>query len=440
MNEPASPTQEATVETNKRSPLIFIFLTVFIDLLSVGIVVPLLPYYVKLIEQADTSWITSNRALIVGALAASYALFQFLFSPVLGALSDRFGRRPVLLISLAGTGISYIIFGIADQLLPLGIGVVLSVLFFARIMDGITGANISTAQAYIADVTKPEDRAKGLGLIGAAFGMGFMLGPAIGGLLSTISLSTPAFVAAALTFANVIFGFFRLPESLPVERRTQVPFRKMNPISRLQGVVQNTDIRPLLLGALLVNFAFAGLQNNFAVFSDIRFGLGPTENAFMFAFIGLMAVLMQGFLLRKLLPRFGEPRLAVMGLGLMTFGFAMIAAAPAAWMLYPALGVLAAGSGMATPSITSMISRSVAPEAQGSILGGVQSFNSLMMVAGPLFAGTIFDLIGPAAPYVSGALIVSAAGAVITNAVRSQLAAPPQPAPLAPALEAEQPV
>jgi MFS transporter, DHA1 family, tetracycline resistance protein len=427
------------VNTSKRSPLIFIFLTVFIDLLGVGIVVPLLPYYIKIIEHADASWLSSSRALVVGALAASFSLFQFIFSPILGALSDRFGRRPVLLISLAGTGISYIIFGLADQLLPLGIGTVLAVLFFARIMDGITGANISTAQAYIADVTKPEERAKGLGLIGAAFGLGFMLGPAIGGLLSTISLATPAFVAAALTFGNVLFGFFVLPESLPVERRTRVPFSKMNPVSRLGNVLGKVNVRSFLVGAMLINFAFAGLQNNFAVFSDVRFGFGPTENAFVFAFIGLVAVVMQGFLIRKLLPRFGEARLAVFGLGLMAFGFAMVAAAPAAWMLYPALGVLAAGSGMATPSITSLISRRVAPEQQGMVLGGVQAFNSLTMVAGPLFAGTIFDLIGPAAPYVSGALLVSAAGAVITNAVRSQLAAPMPAAPLpGAALEVEQ--
>ncbi len=422
----------------KRSPLIFIFLTVFIDLLGVGIVVPLLPYYLKIIEQADASWLSSSRALLVGALAASFSLFQFIFSPVLGALSDRFGRRPVLLISLAGTGISYVVFGLADQLLPLGIGTVLAVLFFARILDGITGGNISTAQAYIADVTPPEERAKGLGLIGAAFGLGFMLGPAIGGLLSTISLSAPAFVAAALTFGNVIFGFFRLPESLPVERRISIPFRKMNPVSRLRAVVGKTSIRPLLAGVLLLNFAFAGMQNNFAVFSDVRFGLGPTQNAFVFAFIGLTAVFMQGFLIRKLLPRFGEARLAVTGLAMMTLGFALIAVVPFAWMLFPAMGILAAGSSMSTPSLTSLISRRVAPQEQGSVLGGVQAFNSLMMVLGPLFAGIIFDQIGPVAPYVSGTLLVAAAGIVITSAVRSQLTAPTEPARVP--LEAGQPI
>jgi MFS family permease len=189
---------------------------------------------------------------------------------------------------------------------------------------------------------------------------------------------------------------------------------------------------------LLLNFAFAGLQNNFAVFSDVRFGFGPTENAFVFAFIGLMAVFMQGFLIRKLLPRFGEARLAITGLAMMALGFALIAVVPAAWMLYPAMGVLAAGSGMATPSLTSLISRRVAPHEQGSVLGGVQAFNSLMMVAGPLFAGVIFDLIGPAAPYFSGALLIAAAGVVITSAVRSQLGGAVSLEPARTALESEQ--
>jgi MFS family permease len=162
------------------------------------------------------------------------------------------------------------------------------------------------------------------------------------------------------------------------------------------------------------------LQTNFAVFSDLRFRFGPAENAFIFAFIGLMAVIMQGFLIRKLIPRFGEARLAVAGLAAMAVGFALIAVVPAAWMLYPAMAVLALGSGMATPSLTSLISRRVAPHEQGGVLGGVQAFNSLMMVAGPLFAGLIFDQIGPAAPYISGALLIAAAGAVIAVAVRSQ--------------------
>lgn len=401
----------------QRSPLIFIFLTVFIDLLSVGIVIPLLPYYVKIVEQASNPLLADNRALIVGALTASYSLMQFLFAPVLGALSDRFGRRPVLLISLVGTGVAYLLLGFADRFIFLGVEVVIAMFFLARILGGIAGGIIATAQAYIADSTPPEERAKGLGLIGAAFGLGFMLGPAFGGLLSTVSLEAPAFAAAIITFANLIFGILKLPESLPPEQRTRVPFAKMNPVSRLSGVVGNASIRPLLLGLLLLNFGFAGLQSNFAVFSDVRFGFEPLDNALIFAFIGFMAVVMQGFLIRKLAPRFGEARLAVVGLTLMTISFGLVAQVTQAWMLYPALGLLAAGSGMATPSLTSLISRRVSSREQGSTLGGTQALASLMMVVGPLYAGFAFDTIGVAAPYLSGFVLASAAVAIIGTAL-----------------------
>ncbi|HNP70450.1 MAG TPA: MFS transporter [Kouleothrix sp.] len=404
---------------NKRSPMAFIFLTVFIDLLGAGIVLPLLPYYVKIIEQSESAALAENRAIIVGLLAASFSLMQFLCAPVLGALSDRFGRRPVLLISLLGTGISYIVFGLADRLLGFGAAAVLAVLFGARILDGITGGNISTAQAYIADITTPENRAKGMGMIGAAFGLGFMLGPALGGLLSGISLEAPAFAAAALALANVAFGYFMLPESLPAEQRIAVPLAKMNPLARLSGVLSNQAIRPLLAGVFMLNLAFAGMQSNFAVYSDARFGFGPRENAFIFAFIGLMAVIMQGFLIRRLVPRFGEMRLAVVGLALMAVAFTLIALAPQPWTLYPIMGLLAAGSGMATPSLTSLISRRVAPQAQGATLGGTQALNSLTMVLGPLLAGALFDVLGLQAPYFVGGLLVAGALVLIGIAVRA---------------------
>lgn len=415
-----------------RSQLIFIFLTVFIDLLGIGIVLPLLPFYVKLIEETAPAWLAGSYALVVGALTASYSLFQFLFAPVLGGLSDRYGRRPVLLLSLVGAGLSYVLFGLADSFAPLGAVAVLAVLFVSRIIAGITGGSISTAQAYIADITPPEERARGLGMLGAAFGLGFMLGPAIGGLLSTVSLSAPAFAAAALIFANVIFGYFKLPESLPAEQRAAA-MPNLNPLTRLRAVVAIDVIRPLLLGVLLLNFAFAGLQSNFAVFADTRFGFGPTEIAFVFAFIGLMAVIMQGFLIRKLVPLFGEARLAVTGMALMAVGFGLVAAAPVAWMLYPALGVLSIGSGMATPSLTSLISRRVSPREQGSVLGGTQALTSLTMIVGPLFAGLIFDAIGPAAPYITGVLLIAGAAVVLATALRPELARGPalEPQPAA---------
>ncbi len=392
----------------QRSPLIFIFITIFVDLLGIGMILPLLPYYVKIVEQTSYPLLADNRALVVGALMASFSLMQFLFAPVLGAVSDRFGRRPVLLLSLLGTGIAYILLGVADSFIGYGASVVLAILFFARILDGITGGNISTAQAYIADITPPEDRAKGLGLIGAAFGLGFMLGPAFGGLLSVIDLNAPAFVAAAITFANVAFGYFMLPESLPAERRTRTPWIQMNPVNRLSGVIGNQSIRPLLLAIVLLNFAFAGLQNNFPVFSDERFGFSPLDNALIFAFIGFIAVVMQGFLLRKLVPQFGEARLTIAGLTLMTMSFGLIANVPEAWMLYPTVGILVMGSSMATPSITSLISRRVSANEQGVTLGGTQAITSLMMVFGPLYAGFVFDAVGMTAPYMSGVVLVAA--------------------------------
>jgi DHA1 family tetracycline resistance protein-like MFS transporter len=331
-----------------------------------------------------------------------------------------------------GAGLSYLLFGMAESFAAYGALTVLAVLFISRIVAGITGASISTAQAYIADITTPENRARGLGMIGAAFGLGFMLGPAIGGLLSNISLSAPAFAAAALAFGNVIFGYFRLPESLPAAERSGRA-SSVNPFTRLRAVLGRETIRPLLLGVLLLNLAFAGLQSNFAVYAEARFGYGPTQIAFIFAFIGLMAVIMQGFLIRRLVPRFGEARLAVTGLALMALAFAMIALAPAGWALYLGTAVLSVGSGLATPSLTSLISRRVSPREQGGVLGGTQALTSLTMVVGPLAAGLLFDSVAPAAPYLTGTLLVAGAAVVLALALRPELgrgpALEPQAAP-----------
>lgn len=400
-----------------RSPMLFLFLTVLIDLLGVGIVLPLMPYYVKIVEQSSIPWLADNRAMVVGALTASFALMQFLFAPMLGALSDRYGRRPILLVSLLGSALSYALFGVAEYLSFLGVETVLAILFLGRILSGITGASISTAQAYIADVTTPENRAKGMGMIGAAFGLGFMLGPALGGLLSTISLATPAFFAALLALANVIFGYFNLPESLPPERRTVAPVRGVNPLERVHALLRRPSIQPLLIGVFLLNLAFASLQSNFAVFSDVRFGFGPLDNALIFTLVGILAVLMQGVLIRRLVLAFGEARLAVMGMTLMAIGFVAIAFVPEAWLLFPAVGVVAIGSGMATPSLTSLISRRVAAHEQGTTLGGTQAITSLTMIAGPIFAGVTFDSIDAGAPYYLGGILIAAAVAVVGSAL-----------------------
>ncbi|MGQ9612733.1 MFS transporter [Chloroflexus sp.] len=410
-----------------RSPLVFIFLTIFIDLLGIGIVLPLLPEYVKIVEQSTWPWLAENRAFIVGALTASYALMQFLFAPVLGALGDRFGRRPVLLLSLVGAGLSYLVFALAEQLTFLGVETVIGLLFLARIAAGITGASISTAQAYIADVTPPNERARGLGMIGAAFGLGFMLGPALGGLLANVSLHAPALFAAALSFANATFGFFRLPESLSPEKRVQSRVRNLNPVKRLLAVAGDRRVQPFILGSVLFNLAFAELQSNFPVYSDERFGFSPQQNALVFAFIGLIAVIVQGFLIRKLVARFGEARLTIVGLTLMAIGFAATGLATVGWMLFPTVGLVALGSGMVTPSLTSLVSQSVSAQEQGATLGGVQSYNSLMMVAGPLLAGMLFDLVGQTAPYLIGAGLLAASLVVLYSTLRDRFTGTPQP-------------
>ncbi len=400
-----------------RSPMVFIFFTVLIDLLGIGIVIPVLPYYVKILESSGDAWLIANRALLVGGLSAIYALMQFLCAPWLGSLSDRYGRRPVLLGSLLGTGIGYIIFGLSEQLFPISPWLMLAALFASRIIDGITGANISAAQAYIADITTPENRARGLGMLGAAFGLGFMLGPALGGWLSTYGLAVPVFVAATLAFVNVIFGYFMLPESLDASKRsTQVS--ASNPLLRIQSVLAQDNIRNLLIGVVLVNLAFSGMQSNFAVYSDRRFGFTAVDNAFVFVAVGVVAVIMQGFLLRMLVPKFGEARLAMVGLVVMAIGFEGLAIAPTGAWLYPAILILGIGSGMATPSLTSLISRRVDERSQGVTLGGSQALTSLVTVLGPLLAGMLSDVVHVTAPYHVGALLIAGAAVVAIMVLR----------------------
>lgn len=380
--------------TVSRKALAFIFITVCLDLLGVGILIPVIPFFVGQFNQ---------DALMVGLLALSYSAAQFIASPALGLLSDRYGRRPVLLISVVGTGLGYFLFGFANALW---------LLFTARLIDGFTGGNISVAQAYIADVSSPKDRAKNFGLIGAAFGLGFIIGPALGGWLSQISLQTPAFVAGVLSLFTAAFGFFVLPESLPPERRQREPIalKELNPLRQVGDALRRPDLRRFLLANFAQNFAFSGLQTNFALFTFVRFGLGPQQNGGLFAYIGLVSGLMQGVITGLLVKRFNEQQLTIVGLGLMTLGYAGVALAPEAWTLYPAITLIAVGGGIAIPTLTSTISKRVSPRQQGSILGATQALSSLALTVGPVWAGVTFDYLGANAPYWTGAgwLVVAA--------------------------------
>lgn len=404
--EPSLAESPVAAVSSKRA-LSLIFATIFLDLLGVGILVPVIPF---LVRQFDSD------ALTVGLLALSFSAAQFVCAPALGVYSDRHGRRPVLLISLLGTAFGYFLFGMAGSLL---------VLFIARLIDGATGGNMSTAQAYIADITPPQDRAKNFGLVGAAFGLGFIIGPAMGGLLANISLSAPAYAAGILTLLTVSFSYFYLPETIGAETRraSRIRFADVNPLTQCFAAMRRPALLPLLAAIFFLNFAFSGLQTNFAVYTSDKLGMGPEANAMVFAYIGVIAVLMQTVVIRRLSARFPDRALAAAGLGLMALGFLATAFAYDSLTLYLASTLTPMGSGLTTPTLTSMLSGEVSSREQGWILGASQSFASLARIAGPVWAGLVYDHISQGAPYWTGSIWLVVTLLVLAIFGRRKLAA-----------------
>jgi MFS family permease len=378
----------AGVRQPARGALAVIFFIVFLDLMGAGILVPVIPFVVRPYR---------SDALTVGLLALAFSAAQFAAAPWLGAWSDRRGRRPVLLLCLAGTAASYFLFGAARSL---------AMLFAARLLSGLAGGSITAAQAYIADVSAPRERARNFGLIGAAFGLGFIIGPALGGALSKVSLSAPAYASGTLSLLTLLVAAITLKETLPPERRNMRPLRwsDLDPMSQIGAALRRPPFRELMLATFALNFAMAGLQTNFPVFTHARFGLDATGNAILFSYLGLMAALTQGFLLRVLTRHVSEAALAVRGAALFAAGFAAAAAARAVWMLYPSIALSALGYGLAAPALAGLISRRAGEQEQGVLLGTAQSASSLTRVAGPVWAGAVFDHLGQGAPYWSGAL------------------------------------
>ena len=392
---------------SNRRPLTLIFLTLFLDLLGVGILIPITPYLVRHFR---------SDALTIGLLVLVFSAAQFIMTPVLGALSDRYGRRPILLVSLFGTAIGHFMFGLAPSL---------GFMFAARILDGITGGNISAAQAYIADITPPEDRAKSFGLIGAAFGLGFMMGPAIGGLLSTISLQAPAFAAGTLALLTTVLSYFFLPESLPPERRTKTPlaWSVLNPFRAIGGTLARANMRLPLLAGFAINFAYSGLQSHFAIYTLTRFGLNERENSWLLTYLGVMITIIQGGLIRRLMPIFGESKLVRGGLILGTLGFLALIFAPTSGYVYGALTLLSMGSGLAAPALQGLVSQRATGSEQGVVMGVTQSLGSLSRILGPLAAGLTFDAFAPTAPYWTGAFMMIIALSLVLSFPK-----PPTPA------------
>jgi DHA1 family tetracycline resistance protein-like MFS transporter len=360
----------------KRSPLLVIFVTVFIDLVGFGIVIPVLPYYAE-----GTRFGATPRA--VGLLFASYSVMQLIFSPVLGRLSDKYGRRPILLISLLGTCLGFLILGFATTL---------TMLFVGRIIDGISGGNISTAQAYIADITTKENRAKGMGLIGAAFGLGFVFGPAIGGILSRWGTNVPFLFAGGLAFANVILLYFTLPETVTPDHPARVSAASGRGWNQVIEALRQPQLAFVLIIYFLSIVAFSIMTAVFSLFMMFRLGYDPWHSGWIFAFVGIISAVVQGGLIGRLVKRFGEPTLVIVGGLLFTVSlFASPFVGPATGVIgILAVGALSAiGNALAGPSLTSLGSKSASAAEQGSVLGVMQSVASLARAVGPSIAALI---------------------------------------------------
>jgi DHA1 family tetracycline resistance protein-like MFS transporter len=354
-----------------RSPLVVILTTVFIDLVGFGIVIPVLPFYAE-----GTKFNATPRT--VGLLFASYSIMQLIFSPILGSLSDKYGRRPVLLISIVGTGIGFLVLGFAQTL---------AMLFAGRILDGITGGNISTAQAYIADITTKENRASGMGMIGAAFGVGFIFGPMIGGILSRWGIQVPFLFAAGLCFVNAILLYLRLPETVSAQRPPETSAAQGRGFSQLINAFKQPRLPFVLSIYFLSIVAFSIMVTGFSLYTMFRFGYDAQHTGYLFAYVGVIAIVIQGGLIGRLVKRFGEMPLIVAGCFCMAISlFAVPFVSPAAGGLAGLLiggGVLSIGNSLATPVLTSLASKAANPDQLGTIMGVTQSTASLARAVGP---------------------------------------------------------
>jgi multidrug resistance protein len=373
------------------SPITIIFFTVFIDLIGFGIIIPLMPFY------AETF---GASALVVGLLSTVFSLMQFLFAPFWGRLSDRIGRRPVILIGLFGSCASYLLFALSRSLV---------VLFVARILAGIAGANIATAQAYIADVTTPENRARGMGLVGAAFGLGFIFGPAIGGFLSRYGYQTPFFFASALSLANFVAAWWVLPES---HRAAGANRGRLSRMQAIRAAATRPGVPQLLLIFFIVTAAFSAFEATFALFSERRFGFGATTIGYVFAYVGFVLSLVQGGLVGRAVRRLGERRLVPPAILTLSIGLALIPAAYGLPVLLLATALLAIGMGFNNPSIQALISKLSHADEQGSVLGVSQSMGSLARILGPVWGGYVYDHFGTVTPYVAASAIMLIAFAI----------------------------
>jgi multidrug resistance protein len=403
-SQPSKP-PAATAAPSGKSRLI-LFATVFFDLLGFGIVIPFLPMYATRLGVG---------AGAIGLLLSVYSIMQFIFAPVLGRLSDRIGRRPIIMLGLLGSSLSYLIYGFTDSFAGL---------LISRAVHGACAATISTAQAYVADTTEESKRAHAMGMIGAAFGLGFVLGPAVGGLLGAVSLRTPVLFAAALTFTNLIFAAVWLPESHHPQALAQdaapgaragarAGSRWSLDLPRRLG--RHRALAPLFVVAFLLTFAIAALEATFALTVPAVYGYAAAGVGGLLAFAGLAQAIAQGYLVGKLVPRTGEAALVVAGAAALAIGLAPLGSWSSHAALYGMLILIASGYGLGTTAVATLISRRTGRELQGEALGLNQSVLSLARVIGPIAGGMVYQAMGPAAPYLGGAAVAAVAMVLATR-------------------------
>jgi MFS transporter, DHA1 family, tetracycline resistance protein len=368
-----------------RSPLVVLFVTVFVDLLGFGIVIPFLPMYAQRLHVG---------ALGVGLILSIYSFMQLLCAPLLGRLSDHYGRRPIILLGLFGSSLSYAIYGFASSF---------GVLLLSRAMHGACAGTISTAQAYVADTTTESQRAHGMGLIGAAFGLGFVFGPGLGGLLGHSSLRVPVFFAALLTLANLVFAAFALPESHSPNVSARLDWGTVvAPIVRLPWQLTRDRRSGLFAIAFLATFAIAGFETTFTLMVPRIYGYAAGGIGALLAFAGLVQAFTQGYVVRKAVARAGEQRLVQIGLLALALGMAPMASTSSIVLLMMLLAMLSVGYGLASPSVASLISKRTERQLQGEVLGVNQSALSLARICGPIAAGIAYEMVGPGAAYFGG--------------------------------------
>ena len=397
---------------SNRTAIAFIFVTVLVDVIGFGIIIPVLP---SLITELTGKGL-SEAAAYGGGLIIAFAIMQFIFSPVLGELSDKYGRRPVLLAALFVLSIDHIIHAFAPSIMWL---------FFARFLAGITGASHTVANAYMADISSPEDKAKNFGLLGAAFGLGFIIGPSIGGIFGAIDTRLPFYVAAGLSFTNFLFGFFLVPESLPVEKRRDMQIRNMIPGVSLLQLGKYAGLGGLILALFFANIAGQSLPSTWTFFTMEKYDWNEAEVGYSLSFIGLLVAIAQAGLVGVAVKKFGQKVVIIGGFMLWTIGMFLFGLAEKSWMIYAFLIPYALG-GVAGPTLNGLLSNQVSDQEQGNLQGSLTSMISVTTIIGPAIATFLFySFTGdkavfyfPGAPYIAAALFLLLSTLIVIFALR----------------------